>query len=300
MDISPAEKQEVLETYDLPRRLDRVLEFLGYRLSVLRLTREIGQATRTTLEKRQREALLREQLQTIRRELGEEGGGEAEAQELRDAIEKAGMPEEVKAQALKELRRLERMPEAAAEHGMIRAYLERLTELPWAKETEDRLDIAEARRVLDEDHYDLERIKRRIVEYLAVSKLAPNKRSPILCFVGPPGVGKTSLGQSIARATGRKFARVALGGVHDESEIRGHRRTYIGALPGNIIQAIQKAGTRNPVMMLDEVDKLGRGVQGDPSAALLEVLDPEQNASFRDAYLGVPFDLRAVPRTATP
>jgi ATP-dependent Lon protease len=299
MDISPAEKQEVLETFDLPRRLDRVLELLGYRLSVLRLTREIGQATRTTLEKRQREVLLREQLQTIRRELGEEGGGEAEAQELRDAIEKAGMPEEVKAQALKELRRLERMPEAAAEHGMIRAYLERLTELPWSKETEDRLDIAEARRVLDEDHYDLERIKRRIVEYLAVSKLAPNKRSPILCFVGPPGVGKTSLGQSIARATGRKFARVALGGVHDESEIRGHRRTYIGALPGNIVQAIQKAGTRNPVMMLDEVDKLGRGVQGDPSAALLEVLDPEQNASFRDAYLGVPFDLSRVLFIAT-
>ena len=197
-------------------------------------------------------------MQTIRRELGEEEGTEAEVEDLRKAIDEAGMPEEVKQQALKELRRLERMPEAAAEHGMIRAYLDRLVELPWSKETEDRIDIAEARRVLDEDHYDLEKIKRRIVEYLAVAKLAPNGRSPILCFVGPPGVGKTSLGQSIARATGRKFVRVSLGGVHDESEIRGHRRTYIGALPGNIIQAIAKAGTRNPVMMLDEMDKLGQ------------------------------------------
>ncbi len=294
MDIAPAEKQEVLETLDLTRRLDRVLEFLNYRLSVLRLTREIGQATRTNLEKRQREALLREQMQTIRRELGEEEGTEAEVEDLRKAIDEAGMPDEVKQQALKELRRLERMPEAAAEHGMIRAYLDRLVELPWSKETEDRIDIAEARRVLDEDHYDLEKIKRRIVEYLAVAKLAPNGRSPILCFVGPPGVGKTSLGQSIARATGRKFVRVSLGGVHDESEIRGHRRTYIGALPGNIIQAIAKAGTRNPVMMLDEMDKLGQGFHGDPSAALLEVLDPEQNTTFRDAYLGVPFDLSHV------
>ena len=218
MDISPAEKQEVLETLDIHRRLDRVLQFLEYRLSVLRLTREIGQATRTNLEKRQREVLLREQLQTIRRELGEEEGGAAEAEELRKAVEEAGMPEEVKEQALKEVRRLERMPEAAAEHGMIRSYLDVLTELPWSKETEDRLDMAEARRVLDEDHYNLDKIKRRIVEYLAVRKLAPEGRSPILCFVGPPGVGKTSLGQSIARAMGRKFARVSLGGVHDESE----------------------------------------------------------------------------------
>lgn len=294
MDITPAEKQEVLETYDLVRRLDRVLEFLNHRLQVLRLSREIGEATRGSLEKRQREALLREQLQTIRKELGEDEGTAAEIEDLRKQIDEAGMPEEVAEAAKKELRRLERMPEAAAEHGMIRTYLDWLIELPWSKETEDRIDVAEARKVLDEDHYDLDKIKQRIIEYLAVRKLAPEGRSPILCFVGPPGVGKTSLGQSIARAMGRKFVRVSLGGVHDESEIRGHRRTYIGALPGNIIQAIRKAGTRNPVMMLDEMDKLGVGFHGDPSAALLEVLDPEQNSTFRDAYLGLPFDLSHV------
>ena len=294
MDISPSEKEEVLETFDLARRIDRVLEFLNQRLGVLRLSRELGEATRGTLEKRQREAILREQLATIRKELGEDEGTAAEVEDLKKAIAEAKMPEEVEQQANKELRRLERMPEAAAEHGMLRAYLDTLIELPWSKETEDRIDVAEAQRVLDEDHYDLEKIKKRIVEYLAVHKLAPEGRSPILCFVGPPGVGKTSLGQSIARAMGRKFARVSLGGVHDESEIRGHRRTYVGALPGNIIQAIRKAGVRNPVIMLDEMDKLGTGFQGDPSAALLEVLDPEQNSTFRDAYLAVPFDLSHV------
>ncbi|MGD9507468.1 MAG: endopeptidase La [Geminicoccaceae bacterium] len=294
MDITPSEKEEVLETFDLTRRIDRVLEFLNQRLGVLRLSRELGEATRGTLEKRQREAILREQLATIRKELGEDEGTAAEVEDLKKAIAESGMPEEVMTQANKELRRLERMPEAAAEHGMIRGYLDTLIELPWAKETEDRIDIAEAQRVLDEDHYDLEKIKKRIIEYLAVHKLAPEGRSPILCFVGPPGVGKTSLGQSIARAMGRKFARVSLGGVHDESEIRGHRRTYVGSLPGNIIQAIRKVGVRNPVMMLDEMDKLGTGFHGDPSAALLEVLDPEQNSTFRDAYLGVPFDLSHV------
>jgi ATP-dependent Lon protease len=214
--------------------------------------------------------------------------------ELDKAISNAGMPKEVEDQARKELRRLQRMPEAAGEYGMVRTYLDWLIELPWKLPEEKPIDIAEARRILDEDHYDLDKIKRRIIEYLAVRKLAPQGKAPILCFVGPPGVGKTSLGQSIARAMGRKFVRVSLGGVHDEAEIRGHRRTYIGALPGNIIQAIRKTGSRDCVMMLDEIDKLGSGIQGDPGAALLEVLDPEQNNTFRDNYLAVPFDLSRV------
>ncbi|MBP2313971.1 endopeptidase La [Azospirillum soli] len=300
MDLKPFEKQEVLETFDLPARLDKVGNLLAQRIEVLRISRDIRERTRESMDERQREFLLREQLRAIQKELGEaDEGRQAEIGELQDAIAKAGMPPDVREHAEKELRRLERMPEAAAEHSMVRSYLDWLIEMPWSRLSESSIDIAEARRILDEDHYGLEKIKRRILEFLAVRKLNPEGRSPILCFVGPPGVGKTSLGQSIARATGRAFARVSLGGVHDESEIRGHRRTYVGALPGNIVQAIRKAGTRDCVLMLDEMDKLGQGFHGDPSAALLEVLDPEQNATFRDHYLGVPFDLSKVMFIAT-
>jgi ATP-dependent Lon protease len=294
MDLKPDEKQEVLETIDVAARMDKVSRLLAERIEVLRLSQEIGRQTQAALDERHREVLLREQMAAIRRQLGEGEEGKAEIAELGEAIAKARMPKEVEEQARKELRRLERMPEASAEHGMVRSYLDWLIELPWALPEEARIDIAEARRILDADHYGLDKIKRRIIEYLAVRKLAPHGKAPILCLVGPPGVGKTSLGQSIARAMGRKFVRVSLGGVHDEAEIRGHRRTYIGALPGNIIQAIRKAGTRDCVMMLDEIDKVGASIQGDPSAALLEVLDPEQNNTFRDAYLAVPYDLSHV------
>jgi ATP-dependent Lon protease len=294
LDMKPEEKQEVLETIDVAARIDRVTRLLAGRIEVLRLSAEIGKQTRSALDERQREMLLREQMAAIQRQLGEGDGKAAEIEELNKAIAEAGMPPEVEDQAKKELRRLERTPEAAGEYGMIRSYLDWLIELPWKLPEEKPIDIAEARRILDEDHFGLEKIKQRIVEFLAVRKLAPAGRAPILCFVGPPGVGKTSLGQSIARAMGRPFQRIALGGVHDEAEIRGHRRTYIGALPGNIIQGIRKARARNCVMMLDEIDKLGQGVQGSPAAALLEVLDPEQNFSFRDNYLAVPFDLSKV------
>jgi len=293
VDIKPAEKQEILETFDVGERLKKVTDYLAHRVEVLRLSREIGEQTQEKLEERQREYLLREQMRTIKRELGEDSE-HAEIEELREAIEKAEMPEEAHEQATKELRRLEMMPEAAAERSMIRTYLDWLVALPWSKLDSEEIDIAKARQILDEDHYGLEKIKRRILEYLAVRKLNPEGRSPILCFVGPPGVGKTSLGQSIARAIGLKFVRASLGGVHDEAEIRGHRRTYIGSMPGTIIQSIRKAGTRNPVMMLDEMDKLGVGFHGDPSSALLEVLDPEQNSTFRDHYLDVAFDLSKV------
>jgi ATP-dependent Lon protease len=294
MDIKPQDKQEILETIDLALRMEKVSRHLAERIEVLRLSNEIGQQTKATFDGRQREAILREQMATIQRQLGEGDGKAQEVAELNEAIAKARMPAEVESQVRREVRRYERMPEAAAEAGMVRSYIDWLIELPWSLPDEKPIDIAEARRILDEDHYGLEKIKSRIIEYLAVRKLAPEGKAPILCFAGPPGVGKTSLGQSIARAMGRPFVRVSLGGVHDEAEIRGHRRTYIGALPGNIIQGIKKAGARNCVMMLDEIDKLGRGVQGDPSAAMLEVLDPEQNATFRDNYLGVPFDLSRV------
>ncbi|MDQ6917441.1 MAG: endopeptidase La [Pseudomonadota bacterium] len=295
MDIGAEEKQALLETFDLKARLDKLLDLLSRRIEVLKVSREIDERTKESIGDMNRKHLLREQMRTIQKELGEGDEGAAEIAELEKAIAEARMPEEVEKHARKELKRLERMPEAAGEYSMVRTYLEWLIELPWAADAETEIDIAEARRILDEDHYGLDKIKKRILEYLAVRKLNPSGKSPILCFVGPPGVGKTSLGQSIARATKRKFVRVSLGGVHDEAEIRGHRRTYIGALPGNVIQNLRKAGTRNCVMMLDEVDKLGAGgFHGDPSSALLEVLDPEQNSTFRDNYLSVPFDLSGV------
>ena len=295
MDIGPEEKQALLEIFDLKTRLDKLLELLTHRIEVLKVSREVDARTRESISDTNRKHLLREQIRTIQKELGEGDEGAAEIAELDKAITEAKMPEEVEKQARKELKRLERMPEAAGEYSMVRTYLEWLIELPWAADPGTPIDLNEARRILDADHYGLDKIKRRILEFLAVRKLNPSGKSPILCFVGPPGVGKTSLGQSIAKATGRKFVRVSLGGVHDEAEIRGHRRTYIGSLPGNIIQSLRKAGTRNCVMMLDEVDKLGMGgFQGDPASALLEVLDPEQNSSFRDNYLAVPFDLSGV------
>ncbi|HKL62576.1 MAG TPA: endopeptidase La [Woeseiaceae bacterium] len=293
IDIKPAEKQFILETVEVRRRLERLSEFLTHRLKVLKLSKEIDEQTQDTIDERQREYLLREQLKTIQKELGEDEDA-PEGEEIEKAIGEAGMPPEADKQARKELRRLKAMPEAAAEHSMIRTYLDWLTSVPWSKENEESIDIARAREILDADHYGLDKVKRRILEYLAVRKLNPTGRSPILCFVGPPGVGKTSLGQSIARALDLEFVRASLGGVHDEAEIRGHRRTYIGSMPGSVIQSIVKAGTRNPVFMLDEMDKLGVGFHGDPSSALLEVLDPEQNSTFKDHYLDVPFDLSKV------
>ncbi|MFN2377291.1 MAG: endopeptidase La [Candidatus Binatia bacterium] len=299
LDVRTEEKQEILEAFDLKTRLGRVLELLGERVEVLRLSREIGDKTRKKFDEHQREHVLREQMRQIQKELGEGEDG-AEIEELRKAIDEAGMPEDVHKHARKEFQRLARMGENSAESSMIRTWLECVAELPWKTETPPAIDLATARKVLDDDHYGLEKVKRRILEYLAVRKLNPEGKSPILCFVGPPGVGKTSLGQSIARATGRKFQRVALGGTHDEAEIRGHRRTYIGALPGNILQSVRRAGSRTSVLMLDEIDKLGAGgFHGDPSSALLEVLDPEQNSKFRDNYLGVDFDLSRVLFIAT-
>jgi ATP-dependent Lon protease len=290
----PEEKQEILALFDIRERIDKILELLNYRIEVLKLSNKINEQTQETMGQRQREFVLREQMKAIQKELGEEEGGAAEIEEISNAISAAKMPEEVEKQARKELGRLQHMSDASGEYSMIRTYLDWLTELPWSVASEGIIVIGNAREILNEDHYGLDKIKQRILEFLAVRKLNPNGKSPILCFVGPPGVGKTSLGRSIARATGREFVRASLGGTHDEAEIRGHRRTYIGALPGNIIQSIRKAGTNNPVFMLDELDKLGSGFQGDPSSALLEVLDPEQNSTFRDNYLGVPFDLSHV------
>ncbi len=294
LDIKPIEKQEVLSTFNIRERLDLVLEFVRQRLEVIRISHELDQRTKGAFEERQKQAVLRERLRQIRKELGEDEDESSEIAELKTQLADAGMPAEAEEHARTQIARLERMGEGSAEYSMTRTYLEWLLAVPWSRLDKEEIDIERARRILEEDHFGLETIKRRIVEFLAVRKLNPEGHSPILCFVGPPGVGKTSLGQSIARALGLKFVRVSLGGVHDEAEIRGHRRTYVGALPGNIIQALRKAGTRNPVMMLDEVDKLSASIQGDPFSALLEVLDPEQNHTFRDNYLGVPFDLSKV------
>ncbi len=299
LDMPATEKQELLETFDLKKRLDRLLEALGEAHAVLELSTKIRQDTKETLDTAQREYYLREQLRQIQRELGEGEDLVSEIQEIRKRVDALDLPEEAEREVRRELRRLERTPEQASEHSMLRTWLEVFTELPWNERSRDLVDLSRAQEVLDADHHGLEKVKRRIIEFLAVKKLNPEGQGPTLCLVGPPGVGKTSLGQSVARATGREFVRISLGGVHDESEIRGHRRTYVGAMPGKIIEGLRKAKTRNPVFLLDEVDKLGQGMHGDPASALLEVLDPAQNGTFQDNYLGVPFDLSEVLFIAT-
>ena len=298
LNIPLEEKQQILEIIEIPARLNQVLEILNRELQVLELGQKIQSQVKEGIDKNQREYYLREQLRAIQQELGE-GDELNESDELKERLDKAKLPEEADKAARKELERLKRMHPSSAEYTVSRTYFDWILDLPWNECTEDNLNIREAHRVLDEDHYNLEKIKKRILEYLAVRQLKKDMKGPILCFVGPPGVGKTSLGRSIARALGRKFVRISLGGVHDEAEIRGHRRTYIGALPGRIIQGIKKAGSNNPLFMLDEVDKLGSDFRGDPSSALLEVLDPEQNFSFSDHYLEVAFDLSKVMFIAT-
>ena len=298
-DMTTEQRQELLETVDVAERLKIASAFLAHQIEVHELKGRIQSEVKSEMDKTQREYILREQMKAIQRELNEEDPQQAEINELREKVEAAGMPEEVKARALKEVDRMSRIPSASPEVGVIRTYVDWLVSLPWNVTSEDLIDIKEAAKILDEDHYGLEKIKERILEYLAVRALASTIRSPILALVGPPGVGKTSLGKSVARAMGRKFVRMSLGGIHDEAEIRGHRRTYIGALPGRIIQNLKTAGTNNPVFMLDEIDKVGMDFRGDPSSALLEVLDPEQNNSFQDNYLEVPFDLSKVLFVAT-
>src|SRR5689334_13700182 len=292
--LSTADKQDTLETSDVRVRLEKINQHLAKELEVQQLRNKIQSEVQDRVQQTQREYYLREQMKAIQKELGEQDEGQRDTEELREKIESAGMPDEVKKEALKELGRLARMSPMAADYSVTRNYIEWLAVLPWAKSSGVEIEIPKAKEILDTDHYDLQKVKDRILDYLSVRRLKPSMKGPILCFVGPPGVGKTSLGKSIARALGRKFVRLSLGGVHDEAEIRGHRRTYIGALPGQIIQGIRRAETNDPVFMLDEVDKLGRDFRGDPASALLEVLDPEQNATFRDNYLDVPFDLSKV------
>ena len=299
LDIPVEEKQDVLETFDLKARMRKVLNFLTRQLEVLKVREKINTQVQEEMGRNQREYVLRQQLKAIKEELGEldEGGGDFE--EFKTKITEAKMPPDVEKVAMKQYERLKVMQPSSAEYTVTRTYLEWLVEMPWSNSTEDKIDIPEARGILNADHYDLEKVKKRILEYLAVRKLKADKKGPILCLVGPPGVGKTSLGKSIAKAVGRKFVRISLGGVRDEAEIRGHRRTYVGSLPGRIIQGIKRSGTNNPVFVLDEIDKLGHDFRGDPSSALLEVLDPEQNNTFSDHYLEVPFDLSKVMFIAT-
>jgi ATP-dependent Lon protease len=297
--IPVEEKQQLLVEVDVGKRLRHLTQILARELEVVRLGTQIQSQVQSEIDKGQREYMLREQLKAIQTELGEGDEQQAEINELRERIEEADLPEHARKAADRELSRLERLPPAAAEYGVIRTYLDWMVELPWNARTDDNLDISHARQVLDEDHYDLEKVKDRILEYLAVRKLNPESHGPILCFVGPPGVGKTSLGRSIAKALGREFERISLGGVRDEAEIRGHRRTYIGAMPGTIVRALRDAGSRNPVFMIDEIDKMGADFRGDPASAMLEVLDPAQNDSFRDHYLDLEFDLSEVLFIAT-
>jgi ATP-dependent Lon protease len=299
LELEVSEKQDVLETFDLKGRTRKVLQFLSRQLEVLKVRERINTQVQEEMGRNQREYVLRQQLKAIKEELGELDDGGGDLDEFGDKITKAKMPEEAEKAARKQLERLKGMQPSSAEYTVTRTYLEWLVELPWSLSTEDKIELGEVRRCLDEDHYDLEKVKKRIVEYMAVRKLKNDKKGPILCLVGPPGVGKTSLGRSVARAIGRKFVRISLGGVRDEAEIRGHRRTYVGSLPGRIIQGVKKAGTNNPVFVLDEIDKLGHDFRGDPASALLEVLDPEQNNSFSDHYLEVTFDLSKVMFIAT-
>jgi ATP-dependent Lon protease len=292
--LPTTEKQELLETPDVVARMERINKHLAKELEVQQLRNKIQSEVQDQVQQSQRDYYLREQMKAIQKELGEMDEGQKDIQELRDKIEAAGMPEDVKKEATKELNRLSRMSPMAADYSLTRNYIEWLAVLPWTKSSGGEVDIVKAKEILDEDHYDLKKVKDRILDYLSVRRLKPDMKGPILCFVGPPGVGKTSLGRSIARALGRKFQRISLGGMHDEAEIRGHRRTYIGALPGQIMQALRRAETNDPVFMLDEIDKLGRDFRGDPASALLETLDPEQNNTFRDNYLDVPFDLSKV------
>jgi ATP-dependent Lon protease len=292
--IRTEEKQELLEEADVARRLRRLAELLASELEVISIGSQIQSQVQSEIDKGQREYVLRQQLKAIQEELGEFDESAEEARELREQLEQLELPEEVRKQADRELRRLEQLPPQAAEHGVVRGWLEWIASLPWGKSTEDDLDLVHAREVLDADHYDIEQVKDRILEFLAVRRLKPDARGTILCFAGPPGVGKTSLGRSMARALGRTFERISVGGLRDEAEIRGHRRTYVGALPGVIIRALRDAGSDNPLFMIDEIDKMGSDFRGDPSSAMLEVLDPEQNATFRDHYLDVPFDLSRV------